>query len=425
MAKSNNKQTTLFNAFLYICVLLSGLVPRYIFDFKIKAVIGISMFTIAALITWVLFVRRIKIYRHIESYFFFIWFIMIVGSVWRAQRIGVWAEYVDWIITALLFMQILYCRPDNNSFEIVIRAIVDALFIQLVIGLYEITFNRYIFEIGSVSKRLYGKVAISMFFNQNDYATFAVTILPFAIYLLIKKTGWLYKIYYSFIVAASIFLSLRSESRGAILGLILIVGTILFLWMRKSKRIKIIGFCAVLAVIGLIAISQDLQELLQNTISAILYDNSGVSNDIRTNLIKNGLYFLKSTHGLGVGAGNLYQWLLEKTIYPVEGILLIHNWYLEIAVTFGLFLFALYMIFHVKIIISLGKNFNVKKEFWTTSNTILISFIAFSLVSISSSSNVYSEWVWMYLVFISTFVMFNKKPSQISDKIGKGENNEN
>lgn len=424
--RNNNK--SLFDAFLYICVLLSGLVPRYITTFKLHIVIGISMFTIAVIITWVLFVRRLKVYKSLECSFFFIWFIWIVCSIWRAERIGVWALYLDWIITAILFMQILYYRSSQKTFDIVSIAIVDASFIQILIGLYEITFHRYIFETGNISRLAYGNVAISMFFNANDYATFIVTIMPFAIYLLFKRIGLFYKIYYSFITVASIILVLRSGSRASVLGLLLIVGTLLFLFFRKSQRNIFIGICTLFIVGAALVASSRLRQIITSTFMDIIRDQSGVSNNYRINLIKNGLYFLKETFGFGVGTGNLVNWLEYKAVYPIGQLQLMHNWYVEIAVTFGLLFFVIYMILHVRIIIKLIKSFSMNEGFWTLNNTILVSFISFSLVSISSSSNFYSEWVWMYLVFISSYVLFQSKRNsslKIEDtKVNKGIENE-
>lgn len=406
MTKKINSNIELFDIFLYICVFLSGLVPRYILNFKIHVVIGISMFSVAVLVTWLICSRRVMVFPKIECYYFYIWFVLIIGAVWRAERIGIWASYVDWIITAILFMQILYHRPDEKSFNIAIRAIVDALFIQLIIGVYEINTHHYLFEIGTTSKRLYGNVAISMFHNLNDYVTFTVTLLPFAIYLLINRKGVFTKAYYSLIIVIDIFLSLRSESRGAILGLILIAGTVIFLFFRRSKTNRYIVASVISIVTLAIILSVRLREIISTFFVTVVLDQSGISNSIRTNLIKNGLHFLKTTYGFGVGAGNLYQWLAEKAIYPTCGVLFIHNWYLEIAVTFGVVLFILYITLHVKILVSLFKQFSMESGFWSMNNTLLVSFVAFSLVSISSSSNVYSEWVWMYLVLISTYVMF-------------------
>ena len=235
----------IYDLCLYLCAFLSGLVPRYIHTFKITIVIGISLFTVAVVITWLGLVRHLKISNHIECYFFYIWFVLIVGGFWRTKKYGVWASYVDWIVTAVLFMQILYHRENDRTFEVVIRAIVDALFIQLLIGLYEITAHRYLFETGDIARRLYGHVAISMFHNLNDYVTFVVTIMPFSIYLLMQKRGIVYQVYYLFIMMISVFLVIRSESRGAILGLILIVGTILFMFFRKSKLNGLIGVVSV------------------------------------------------------------------------------------------------------------------------------------------------------------------------------------
>ena len=418
MTDISNKKTSLFDVFLYICVLLSGLVPRYITTFKLHIVIGISMFTIAVIITWVLFVRRLKVYKSLECSFFFIWFIWIVCSIWRAERIGVWALYLDWIITAILFMQILYYRNDQKTFDIVSIAIVDASFIQILIGLYEITVHRYVFEIGSVSRHSYGYVAISMFYNANDYATFIVTIMPFAIYLLFKRIGVFYRIYYIFIIVASIILVLRSGSRASVLGLLLIVGTLLFLFFRKSKKNILIGISVTFISVAAIVASSRLRQIITSTFMDIIRDQSGVSNSYRINLIKNGLYFLKETFGFGVGTGNLVNWLENKSIYPIGQLQLIHNWYIEIAVTFGLLFFVIYLILHIKVIVSLIKSFSMNESFWTLNNTILVSFISFSLVSISSSSNFYSEWVWMYLVFISSFVLFQSK-RRIRQKVEK------
>lgn len=397
-----------FDFFLYLCVLLSGLTPRYILDFKIHLVIGISMYTVFVVLTWFLFVRHIRLKRNLECIFFFIWLFLVIGSIWRAKRLGVWAYYVDWTVTAILFMQLLYHRLDDNTFEIVVRTIVDSLFIQLMIGLYEITNHRYLFEIGRVSARLYGKVAISMFYNLNDYSTFIVTILPFSIYLFMKNKSIVARLYYSCIFFISIFLALKSESRGASLSLLLIVGTVLYLFIRKSKTTRTIGAIVIGIVVFVIAVIPQFRNLLLSFWGAIVFDQSGKSDDIRINLMKNGLYFLRETYGLGVGAGNLIQWLSERAIYPIEDILFMHNWYLEIAVTFGVAFFVLYMVLHIRTVIGILSNFSVDKGFWNMNNTILISFVAFSLVSISSSSNIYSEWVWMYLVFVTTFVMYKR-----------------
>lgn len=406
-----NKEHRTFDLCIYICALLSGLVPRYISNFKIHVVIDISMYTIVVLITWMFFVRRLIIYRKVECWIFFVWLALIIGSIWRTERWGIWMYYIDWLATAILFMQIIYKRASVKAFEMIIRGIVDALFIQLLIGLYEIGTHQYLFEVGSISARSYGNVAVSMFYNLNDYSTFVVTILPLAIYLLFRRNGLAYKAYYSFICIISCFLTLQNGSRGALLGLALIIGVILLLLVRQNRRAKMLGLImASLAVIAIVTIPSIRNGLL-SYFGALLPHKSSLSDNYRLNLIKNGFYFLRQTYGFGVGAGNLYQWLSEKAIYPIGILLFIHNWYVEIAVTFGVLFFALYAYFHTRIAVTLFKSKRTGNTFWTIDKAIFASFAAFSVVAVSSSSNIYSEWVWMYLVFVSTYAVFCRKRS--------------
>lgn len=133
-----------------------------------------------------------------------------------------------------------------------------------------------------------------------------------------------------------------------------------------------------------------------------MIDLSGSSDIARLNLIKNGLYFLKQTYGFGVGAGNLYNWLAERSIYYIGDLRFIHNWYIEVLVTFGVVFFILYMIFHGRI---LHKLYSHKYRTSSLKTSFFLSFLCFSVVSISSSSNVYSEWVWMYLVVVSLYTL--------------------
>lgn len=148
---------------------------------------------------------------------------------------------------------------------------------------------------------------------------------------------------------------------------------------------------------------------LTNLLASNTIDLTGRSDIARLNLIKNGLYFLKQTHGLGVGAGNLYNWLADRSIYYIGDLRFIHNWYVEVLVTFGVAFFILYIIFHGRMLYKLYSN---KYHISSLKTTFFLSFVCFSVVSISSSSNVYSEWVWMYLVVVSLYMLSIRKTTE-------------
>ena len=390
-----------YNRVIYICVFLACLVPRYISTFKLHVGINISFYTIAVAIFWILSTRRILIKKKLEYVFFFLWFGLIVLSVWRAEKIGIWAYYLDWSLTAILLQQIIIKHKNEETFDYIVRSMTDALFIHLLMGLYEVTAHKYLFETGNIGRRLYGHVAIGIFYNLNDYVTFVTTMIPFAIYRFVKSNGLLGKIFSVFLTVSSLYLVAISESRGAILTILAFVCGGIFTFARKKSRNTLIasasvGAFLIICLANLFGIQTALLNLIKSN-SINLTENSDIA---RINLIRNGLYFLGKTYGFGVGAGNLYDWFEQKAIYYIGDLRFIHNWYAEVLATFGVLFFIIYMVFHIKIMYRMSM-----KKYGTShlKTAMFLSFVCFSIVSISSSSNVYSEWVWMYLIVISLF----------------------
>ncbi len=409
------KRQSTFEIAFFVCVLLACLVPRYISTFKIRIGVNISMFTIAVGIVWLIYVRKIKIYNRIESLLFGIWFLFVLFSLWRSEKIGIWTYYILWTSTALLFMQLIYKGDRSRIFDIAIYALVTGLLIHVLIGLYEITAHRYLFQVGDFSKKYYGTTAISIFHNPNDFVTFAVTILPFSIYLFYQNKGIFNKLLQILIIVLDIYLIIKSESRGGFLSVVMLLITMVVLYFKKSDKNKLISITVLILTGILLFLIPATRNILINLFSANFIDTS--NTDIsRVNLIKNGLYFLRQTYGFGVGAGNIYLWLTERSIYDIGQLGFIHNWYVEILVTFGVFFFAIYMYWHIKVIVKLIRAYDRKDHFWNLHNTFLVSFIGFSIVSISSSSNVYSEWIWMYMVLVSSFCLLNYKKSRMTGK---------
>ena len=389
------------NYAIYLCVFLACLVPRYISALKLHIGIDISYYTITVVLFWLLFTRRVVINKKIECVFFYIWLLYIFLSVWRAENIGIWFFYLDWILTAILFQQILIRYRDESTYEFIVKALTDSLFVHLLMGLYEITAHTYLFEVGNVARTSYGHVAIGIFHNLNDYSTFVTTMIPFAIYRFLSSYKITEKLYSLFLAITSLYLIILNGSRGAILTLMIFVLAGIVMFAKKSNKNKLIisGIICVFGVLLVFNIGNS-STFLFNLISSNTVDTNYSSDIARINLIRNGLYFLKKTYGFGVGAGNLYSWLAEKSIYNIGNLRFIHNWYVEVLVTFGVLFFVIYIFFHGKL---LYKLFSKKYGTSQLKTTLFLSFVCFSVVSISSSSNIYSEWVWMYLVVISLF----------------------
>ena len=414
MDTSLRKKTNILDLALCMVVVLACMVPRYIATFKIKVGINISYYDIALLLLWVIVANKRYVKKQFEVLFFFFWLCIAFMSVWRSEAINLWAYYILYLSITILAIQFFNTISSERVFDLAARAFSFALLIHVLIGLYEVTHHRYLFEVGSFSKRYYGKTAVSIFHNPNDYSTFLIVLLPFSIYCMTHARRFGEKIINAGIIIASVVLLILGESRLAIIALFLMGGMIYIALVRKSRyRFLCDAFLIFMAAVIILTPS------VRSWIGRVLRNNTlnlnSNSDIIRVNLIKNGLAFLKQTYGFGVGAGNLYDWFKFRSVYNIGNILYMHNWYIEILATFGILLFVLYMIFHIRILIDLFRQAAKEKNILGIHVAYLSSFLCFSIMSISSSTNVYSEWVWMYLALLCSYCVFYRKRGELTE----------
>ena len=390
---SISKKTTK-ERMIAICAFLSCMVPRYIGTFKIDIGINISLYSILVAVLWMLYAPKKRINVSYSALFYLIWFFSALLSFWRAKDINYWAYYVVYLGVSVLWMHVLLTHDNPDIFYQIENAIVFSVIIHIAIGLFEITAHRYLFEVGQFSLRYYGTTAISVFHNPNDYSTIMATFLPFVVHKLAKSEGFIKKTFYALTLGCTIFLLIKNESRFAVTSLFGISLFYIFLSTTKSRYRKAIisGYIVAIALLFL-------HPAVRNWGLRVIMDYSiGEGDLVRINLIKNGLYFLRKTYCFGVGAGNIKYWLVNRSIYSIGGIAYMHNWYVELLATFGVVFFILYMIFHFNVFLRLFRAFIKNASLSSLDVAFFVSWVCFSWVSMSSSTNVYSEWVWMYLV---------------------------
>lgn len=136
------------------------------------------------------------------------------------------------------------------------------------------------------------------------------------------------------------------------------------------------------------------------------------SDNIRKNLILNGLLFLLPTLGMGTGIGGIESYMASNWVYETYGITNIHNWWMEILVGSGIFIFAGYIIFYIKLCrdnYSRYKSKNTTSLERSTAFAFLGFMIAFIIASISSSSNMGNEMLWVFWAIIIAFQGIKKQ----------------
>lgn len=283
--------------------------------------------------------------------------------------------------------------------------------IHNIIGWYEIFTRDYKFI--SVENIIYysnikNRIPISMLGNPNDYALlmFFGVFISYACFKINNKK--IYKFIPIVTLISSYIMIFATQSRANIIGIL--ISTTLFLILTKKHKKYLILSLILTGVVLLIIFQPSIIEILMNRINMAFefrFDQTNLNSEVkRINLIRNGLYFLIMTLGFGTGSGNIEHWMQYRAIYPVGMVTNIHNWWMEILVGYGIFIFILYMKFFLKLLISM---YAVVKNKLTTefnksiSLSIFLSLIGFVIASLSSSSNIVKEWLWVYWAVVIAF----------------------
>jgi teichuronic acid biosynthesis protein TuaE len=264
-------------------------------------------------------------------------------------------------------------------------------------------------------------IPTGVFHNENDYATFLVLGIPFAISLFRNKEKILFRFLGMETVAGAIYLIVVTGSRANILAVLLELAIFLLL-IDKKQRIKLIFTLLICLVILFILLPDSIQgffpKIFRETSSMVSQTklNSG-SIFQRVNLIRNGIYFLFSKAGFGVGAGNFEYYMGNFAIYDTEGIINPHNWWLEVLVNYGIFVFIGYIIFYLRIIWNLRKIYykKISEDEKIICEGLLVSVIGFFFASLSPSSIMAFRPQWLLFAFALAFLNYilNKKEAQV------------
>ena len=252
-----------------------------------------------------------------------------------------------------------------------------------------------------------------VFHNPNDYATFLALSIPFSIGII--RYGRKKYLRFCGLCSAlgAFYLIVAASSRANIIAVLFGLAFILLFLLnfkRKIKAIITIGICIILLFMFLPGpvqgfFSQITEEL--NSVASQAELRAG-SVGVRMNLVRNGLLFLYSTVGFGVGAGNSEYYMAHFAQYNTAGILNPHNWWLEILINYGIFIFIGYVILYIGIIRNLWKIYRIKqiREEKMICEALLVSLVGFLFASISSSSIMAFTPQWMLFAFALSYLNY-------------------
>lgn len=250
-----------------------------------------------------------------------------------------------------------------------------------------------------------------VFNNPNDYATYLALSIPFAVGLVrYTKSIFIRLIGLATIVVAFYFIVIVGSRANILAVLLEIAFFVLFMTniKQKFKLIIIIIMCSAVVLFFLpgpvqLFFSKLGGELMSLGGSAEL---SSGSVGIRINLIRNGLRFLYSSIGFGIGAGNIWYWMENFPTFDTFGIFSIHNWWLEILTNYGILIFFGYIAMYIGImknLLHIWRKASNRKE-RMIAESLLLSLVGFLFASISSSSIMAFNPQWLLFGFALAFL---------------------
>ncbi len=344
--------------------------------------------------------------------FMLLWFIVALVSVLWAEDMGSYIKNLFFLFIGMIApILLLNTFSTLHDFKNVFWAFLAGVFLQSLIGWYEIVFRQYHFvELEGYIKEYYttgaDRIPIAMCGNPNDFATLMMfgSFVAFACLLLAKSR--IAKLFCFGMMANCALLIIMTTSRANLLGWMIGAGVLVLLSKRKKQILPIvITLGIILAPVAIWIVWGYLQEKI----------GMGEGSDfVRLNLIKNGFIFLKRTFGFGVGAGQIGYWMKERAIYPTDGISDMHNWWMECLTGYGVLLFVCYLVFYARLFLSFFATANHSKNHQAKSYAVALCAImaGFVIASISSSSNITSEWLWMFwgMAILLQSMLKNREP---------------
>lgn len=356
---------------------------------------------------------QVSINDNLNYYHFvyFSWTLYAILSFLWVESYSRWVFGVFFVSfgTIAIFLISFYMKNLTDVKRLFTIVFVMSSLHQLV-GWYEILTLNYIWRTSRHGR------AITTFGNINDYATFLLAGMFIGLLMLLTSKRIIVKLYATVHMGSGLYLLIHSVSRGNQLGLLLGISAIILLllfdinWFRKALFAVVLASSSLMISIILVpGVRSRTLELIKSGIERIFQEGS--SNLYRINLIRNGLNFFVQSFGLGVGAGNVEYWMINKPVITEIDAPNLHNWFLEILVGYGLLIFTLYVIMYVFTLRQLYLSFRYSSDLYIKKSSLVLFayLIAFLASSISSASNIFIEWQWVFWGVIIAFVQITQK----------------
>jgi teichuronic acid biosynthesis protein TuaE len=367
--------------------------------------------------TWLLLKRRFSLKLEVGGFILFLafWVVWTFGALtWAVDKLAGMKYCLFLVMMVSLSIGTVLAVNSVKTVRIVLLMLLLVFLLAIGIGLVEIATDFRLPTSGLIGRpERYQWAVTSFFHNQNDFATYIVLWLPFLLAAGFFTTRRVSVVPVVVICALlSIVCLLYTGSRTNLLALALVVPSLLvIIAVRRGVSIKswqvvlglIILFGVALATYLGISGSLPLLSLPEIGIQHWRFDTLGSeiaagagSGGSRINLITNGLTALRDAYLLGVGPGNA-EYHLQR-MPGTEEVYNLHNWWMEILVNEGIFVFAGYLFFYAALLYKLFQvAVKAKSGILAYAGTSLFAaLVGYTFGALSPSSAIHFTPMWIH-----------------------------
>lgn len=296
-----------------------------------------------------------------------------------------------------------------KSIKYLLAVLMWMIFAHTLIGYYEMLSGNYFFlsDLSRLEVYQVYKIPVSSMNNVNDYAMLIMIGIysTLAVHMTSKKR--IMKAVSMIFMIMMFIMCVLTRSRGILFGLILsmVIGSLLYRQIRrKLMSLATLGLILfVIALVTLPSLRENITDFCAEVFTFNVKENS--SDFVRLNLILNGLLFLINNLLMGTGLGGIEYYMQNYAVLDTLGITNMHNWWFEILVASGIFIFCGYCFFYVRLLSHMWQCSKHSNEHDVSNlGMVMVGFLtAFPIASISSSSVMGADIIWTYFAIIIAF----------------------
>lgn len=410
---------TIVSAFMGMLVGTVSVGSIHLFPYRFLLVFMCLLFVAGTFVNhWRLNLSNVKVKLYLQ--FFVLWLAYaFLSMTWAADKSDALRNCIFLFMGFSIIFFLVYYFSELDQLKRLYWLWI-LIFVALIpVGIWEVhTGNHlYISKLFEEDRARYLFAPTTIFNNQNDYAAYIAMTLPMIIAWMrysLKLTG---RVLGVLVFIMGLWLLIETTSRSCYLAVFSgILFWFLFLlgWKDKIKTLALIVFVGALIVAAFPVQSLDTFEKMEKQVNSLVptaeYNDDIGSIDVRKNLIKNVFYFTFKSAGFGVGAGNAEYYMENFKIYPVNHVINVHNWGMEILVNYGVFIFAGYLILYTSLLMNIWRVYKKVKSRneRMICEALLVGWVSFFMASVSSSSMIAFRPQWLYLGFILAFLNYSR-----------------